>query len=706
MGIQNKMIWVFSCVNVFIYTLIAVIYFIFSNQKIDEKKDQQLKETTGIVKNLVEGTIKNTAESYLKARARSVMENIAYLDRFNSGMQNKKEDTQGLVLDMLREQKVCDSGYIYITDSKGEILFHPVGELAGTESVNTPWIKKHVNSKNPLLYYTYKGDEKLLIMTRYASWDWQLLITVPLKEFELLMNMEELNKTVLNVKIGDTGFPSIIDREGEMIVHPSLNGCDVNFLTDGLGNFYLKDIFKEEEEGFFQYSWKTARGDLKDKYACYTRIPITGWTLFISVYNEELEREFRDIQYMLAIVFCIALIFNLLTVVIVSKRITAPVTLLSRSLKEISQGDGDLTRRVHIHSTDELSSMAGNFNTFIQKLRDMVLTIKTSTNKNLNVKDELRVCTEETTAALHEISQNMKGINRKVSVLGENIHVSFGEVEGIARNIGSLNGFIESQTAMVEQSTASVTEMISSIGNVARITHKKSEVTRHLVETVREGSSLVLKTRNSAQSVNNQLKSIDEMASIIKDIAVRTNLLAINAAIEAAHAGDAGKGFAVVAKEIRKLAESSNDHSITIQEVLINISLSIKDASALSNRAGSSFKAIEEEVMNLVHAFTEIHLSTEELETGSQEILTAMTHLRDLSSTVMDNSLSIHRAAGKVNDVMAHTNNISHEVTEAIKEINIATKEIFHSMNTIFFHTEALAETGEELGRNVERFKT
>jgi methyl-accepting chemotaxis protein len=194
------------------------------------------------------------------------------------------------------------------------------------------------------------------------------------------------------------------------------------------------------------------------------------------------------------------------------------------------------------------------------------------------------------------------------------------------------------------------------------------------------------------------------MTGIISNIAAQTNLLAMNAAIEAAHAGDAGRGFAVVAEEIRKLAETSSENSKRISEALIDIVGKIKSGVPSSNETSKAFSQIEEEVRAVSGAFSEIAYTTDELQAGGKQILDAITTLQDATMNIKTGSDEIEQASTNVTGLMGAVKDISTQVTGAMDEIKIGLNEINKSMEDVTRQTGDLGAISESLREKVDRF--
>ncbi len=357
-------------------------------------------------------------------------------------------------------------------------------------------------------------------------------------------------------------------------------------------------------------------------------------------------------------------------------------------------------------NSDETGILARNFNLLTGKLKKSILSIKNSSSRNIDVKKNLIETTEETSAAVVQIKANIDSILKQIHILNSSISTSTSAVEEISSSVNSFNSQIDNQASMVEQSTASVSAMIRSIKMVADITDSKIAAAGKLNNTVRNGGEKLVLTVKLIDEINKNVDSISDMARVINEISEQTNLLAMNAAIEAAHAGDEGRGFAVVADEIRKLAESSQKNSGEITKTIKTIIEKIQNADRTSDDMNSAFSEISDEVGSVINALSEIQMNTEELRTGTDEILTAVNSLQDISVRVRESATEIGAGTGEVASSMGMVKNISNEVDHAISEIQNGTLEISDAMFIVKKLTDEISEIGDELERGINHFKT
>jgi methyl-accepting chemotaxis protein len=368
--------------------------------------------------------------------------------------------------------------------------------------------------------------------------------------------------------------------------------------------------------------------------------------------------------------------------------------------------NGDLTHAVTVMSSDEIGKLSANLGDFQEALKETISRIQGVSAENISMKDSLVATAEEASASGKQMFSSGAAIGKKINTLDTSLGEATAAVQSIANSILGLNGRIQSQMAMVEQSTASVTQMIASIENVAKITEQRSAAIDGLSGAVADGGDKLGATFDEIQRINQNVGSIQEITGIIAGLSSQTNLLAMNAAIEAAHAGEAGKGFSVVADEIRKLAEASANNSKEIGQLLNDIVERIDLASRAGTAATSSYKAIDGEVKGLKQSLTEIFSNMSELRTGGDQILESMTVLREESVGVKEASVGISENAGNITSSMGTLKQVSTEVSRGMAEISQGIDEISQAMRGVLAEAEKIGQLGVTLNDELSRFKT
>ncbi len=303
-------------------------------------------------------------------------------------------------------------------------------------------------------------------------------------------------------------------------------------------------------------------------------------------------------------------------------------------------------------------------------LRNSLDAIQGVSVENLVLKENLHRTTEQTVASVQEINANLESISRQIVALDQQVFESADAVKGITDNVSRLDDQIGSQQDMVKESTSAVTRMIESTNRVAQITEERKEVAEQLIRTIKVGGEKMSSTFELIKRINRSLDSIREITDIIQNIATQTNLLAMNAAIEAAHAGNAGRGFSVVADEIRKLAEASTANSKGIDSILQGLAQLIVDGGRSGEEMRSAFHDVEREAGELSGSLAEIFGSMGSLHQAGEQVIGAMDTLEGVAKQLTENSHEMNARSTRVSDRLASLERVSSEVRSGMSEIS------------------------------------
>ena len=262
------------------------------------------------------------------------------------------------------------------------------------------------------------------------------------------------------------------------------------------------------------------------------------------------------------------------------------------------------------------------------------------------------------------ITANVADLNFQTEEQSASVTETSSTIHQIAKNIESLSLQIEGQSASVTESSAAIQQMVSNINSISTNLDRAGSGFEYLLTASGNGRDSMQHVIELVKDVSSQSEHLLETNEIINSIASQTNLLAMNAAIEAAHAGEAGKGFSVVSDEIRKLAESSAEQSKVIEGELkkvVNKINTIVDASA---KADDAFGAVAKQIKEANGLIQEIRMAMKEQTEGSQQVLEALDEIQNITMQIRDGSLEMNQGAAMILKEMARLEDVSHESAE------------------------------------------
>ncbi|MBN2619318.1 MAG: methyl-accepting chemotaxis protein [Spirochaetales bacterium] len=521
------------------------------------------------------------------------------------------------------------------------------------------------------------------------------------------------------------GVSEIVDMVQSANTDMSLtlfNGTNTQILynktTTFSDNVFMKDLFgplgytEQEQKDFINMFNNVFINEIPQRFDAHRvvhllKIKESPWILAAAfnksdVINSNLADSFYT--YLVAtIIFCLILISGLITSRLI---IFNPIKELSSKFFDISHGEGDLTVKVLVKTKDELGDLANNFNSFIEKIRLMMVSVKNSTTSIEEKQNIVATTTQETASSSVEISSNVESINKQIEELNGQIQSISSAMDQIGATVQSLSNTTGTQMKAVDEASSSIEEMVAQLDSVAKIVNEKKKEAEKLNEIIYESGKQISDGTAANEEVVELAGKVSDMSEVISNIATQTNLLSMNAAIEAAHAGDAGKGFAVVADEIRKLAEIAQDNSTEIQETITNILDKVNVAYNISKESEETFTKLRDGTQSTIQALEEINVSTQELSQGGALIITANGELARVSTIVQESTQEMNETITMVTESTRTVADISSHVTDGMIEISHGTGNITESVNLVHGLTEEVTANTALLKEETDKFKT
>ncbi len=419
--------------------------------------------------------------------------------------------------------------------------------------------------------------------------------------------------------------------------------------------------------------------------------------------NESLKKEINAIIIQI-LVMCIVmsfLVYFLITIIVIK-----PISAINGNMHEISKGEGDLTKDLPIRGSNEISDLSNSFNIFQGKLSLIINKTRTSFTKLLNISDSLSASSIETASSINEITANISSIKKEIDKQSDASDVTAETIKAVNVNVTTLFKRIEEQFKHIQGSSSAIEEMVANIKAVSGIVGNLSREYQGLLSASENGKKQLDRVKETVTKITQNSERLEETNVIIANIASQTNLLAMNAAIEAAHAGDSGKGFSVVADEIRKLAEKSSKQSRETKSMLREIASSIKDTATASSDAEKAFEIVTDRLKATTVLEKQIYTAMEEQTTGSTQILENLSGINESSVSVRESANSIMKLNEKITMEIKALNEISAEVRGSMEEITIGTQEVNIAISSISDMSIKNREISQEANIALSVFKT
>ncbi|MGP1577834.1 MAG: methyl-accepting chemotaxis protein, partial [Treponema sp.] len=368
-------------------------------------------------------------------------------------------------------------------------------------------------------------------------------------------------------------------------------------------------------------------------------------------------------------------------------------------------GDGNLTVQLSIIGNNEITEFSEYFNHTIQKMRGTLGSVQKNTAVMDSIGTDLASNMTETASAIQQISTNINGIKQQAQTQAASVSETSATVEEIIKIIKKLNSIIDTQVVHIAQSFSAIKQMVTNIVSITQTLDATNTTIKTLASATADGKESITGSSRVTQKITEESGSLLEASNVIQHIASQTNLLAMNAAIEAAHAGEAGKGFAVVADEIRKLAEESSTQGKTITATLKSLSGEIETLSDSSKIAGEKFNIIftlSEQVKDMSNRLMEAML---EQETGSREVLSAIATIQTITEEVQAGSEEMLRGGEGIANEIRTLDSLTQFLSKSMTEMASGAMQINNAITEVSKITQKNKQSIESLSAEVGKFK-
>ncbi|MDR0497205.1 MAG: methyl-accepting chemotaxis protein [Treponema sp.] len=507
------------------------------------------------------------------------------------------------------------------------------------------------------------------------------------------VTLDKFSDIVTSEKITSDGSTFLIDNTGVFVVHPDQSYVLEKNIFDEMPLVNKETVLSDEINVVIH----------GNSYICSAPVEGADWYLVSTGSLEVMRKETRDLIMMVLVVILILALVAAGVAIVLTHFLTKPFRQLVSSFDVISSGD--FTASTPDYASREASLLSKGFNSFTASISGLVRNIKNSAHDIGKVADDLSQSVNDTQAVITRVREAVGFIRADVNLENQSITRNENAVNRVMGEIENLGAKIKEQSAQISGASSAIEEMVANLHSIENSTALVNSRIQELVQSSQEEKKRLSETAQTAKLVEQESQALAEMNQVISNVATQTNLLSMNAAIEAAHAGEAGRGFAVVAQEIRKLAETTTRQSKSSEDAIKSLQRGIKEIATSAGHVEESFGGMIDMIHQVEEITANLKNATEEQGVGSNQLLSSISAINSITHDVETASQAMKTSAFEVVDACRSLTELSRSMDEKVSKCDDGAKSLTSNSEAVVMIAENTKFAVAQLEKSINPFK-